>query len=311
MLEVIAGMVFTYLLLSLLGTTINELLSAWRGWRGLYLEEGLKRMLEFADDPKVFNEFDRNALFQQLKQHKLILRVSRAPTWLSAHNFSSILLTLLKKGRQGVDEAQELVKELPENSKLRQVFEQFIAEGNEKLTDFRARLESWFDDVMEQASGWYKRHMQMVTFVVGLAIAAGLNADSFQMYHTMTTNAAARERLNLLAEQFVAAHTSVPSSGISGDSLSLAEMRAQVEEFLASEHFSTTSNLLGLGWSVQDLYASPAEWLKRMGGWLLTALAISLGAPFWFDILKKIINIRSGGGNTTPTVVIQQPAPPK
>ena len=44
--EVIVGMVFTFLLLSLLGTTVNELIAAWRGWRGFYLEEGLKRLLE-------------------------------------------------------------------------------------------------------------------------------------------------------------------------------------------------------------------------------------------------------------------------
>jgi len=28
-------------------------------------------------------------------------------------------------------------------------------------------------------------------------------------------------------------------------------------------------------------------------GWLLTALAVSLGAPFWFDILNKIMVVRS------------------
>ena len=28
-------------------------------------------------------------------------------------------------------------------------------------------------------------------------------------------------------------------------------------------------------------------------GWILTALAISLGAPFWFDLLNKFIVIRS------------------
>ena len=28
-------------------------------------------------------------------------------------------------------------------------------------------------------------------------------------------------------------------------------------------------------------------------GWLLTALAVSMGAPFWFDLLNKFIVIRS------------------
>ena len=30
-------------------------------------------------------------------------------------------------------------------------------------------------------------------------------------------------------------------------------------------------------------------------GFFVTALAISLGAPFWFDLLRKLVNIRSAG----------------
>ena len=30
-------------------------------------------------------------------------------------------------------------------------------------------------------------------------------------------------------------------------------------------------------------------------GWLITAFAVSLGAPFWFDLLNKFMNIRSAG----------------
>jgi hypothetical protein len=31
----------------------------------------------------------------------------------------------------------------------------------------------------------------------------------------------------------------------------------------------------------------------HLAGWLLTALAVSLGAPFWFDTLNKIMVVRS------------------
>jgi len=31
-------------------------------------------------------------------------------------------------------------------------------------------------------------------------------------------------------------------------------------------------------------------------GWLLTALALSLGAPFWFDLFNKLVNMRHGMG---------------
>jgi hypothetical protein len=35
-------------------------------------------------------------------------------------------------------------------------------------------------------------------------------------------------------------------------------------------------------------------WLIRAVGWTLTALALSLGTPFWFDTLGKFLNVRSG-----------------
>jgi hypothetical protein len=30
-------------------------------------------------------------------------------------------------------------------------------------------------------------------------------------------------------------------------------------------------------------------------GWLITAFAVSLGAPFWFDLLNKFVNVRASG----------------
>ncbi len=36
---------------------------------------------------------------------------------------------------------------------------------------------------------------------------------------------------------------------------------------------------------------------SHLPGWLLTALALSLGAPFWFDLLNKVVNVRHGIAN--------------
>jgi hypothetical protein len=37
--------------------------------------------------------------------------------------------------------------------------------------------------------------------------------------------------------------------------------------------------------------------LLKLIGWLITAGATVLGAPFWFDTLKKLVNIRGTGVN--------------
>jgi hypothetical protein len=39
------------------------------------------------------------------------------------------------------------------------------------------------------------------------------------------------------------------------------------------------------------------EWLLKLIGLLLTAVAASLGAPFWFDILNKFMNVRAVGAS--------------
>ena len=63
---------------------------------------------------------------------------------------------------------------------------------------------------------------------------------------------------------------------------------------------------LPIGWHLDaadwQLPKSSGEWGRRVlnaiiiiAGWLVTALALSLGAPFWFDLLTKFINIRGAG----------------
>ena len=51
-----------------------------------------------------------------------------------------------------------------------------------------------------------------------------------------------------------------------------------------------------IGWSVENIKLYNFwDILKKIGGLLLTVFAVSLGAPFWFDILNKLANLRSSG----------------
>ena len=55
---------------------------------------------------------------------------------------------------------------------------------------------------------------------------------------------------------------------------------------------------LPIGWHQGDRAKAFADFpsaLRTICGWILTALAASLGAPFWFDTLNKIVTIRAGG----------------
>jgi hypothetical protein len=322
MLEVIIGLIFTFMLLSLLSTTINELISSLRGWRGFYMEEGIKRLLAHKDRPEFFEKFKNNPMYQQLRQYSQSSWASGAPTYLSPTNFVSILMNILKEKDQAVQQIDDLIKGLPEGSQLRSVLEQLRDEGHENLEAYKARLEGWFTDVMGQVTGWYRRHMQFVTIMVGFGIAATLNADSIQIYQHLTNNADARQQMAEMARDYVAKRemagapgdtvaeevqtvvTVIVADSVAQDSVTkvdtLVEKIVKIKEAANSPELAKARNILGLGWQPQDLNANLIDWLLRVFGWIITAFAISLGAPFWFDILKKIVSMGSSATTTTP-----------
>jgi hypothetical protein len=53
---------------------------------------------------------------------------------------------------------------------------------------------------------------------------------------------------------------------------------------------------LPIGWGSRVTSVAWPDYplVTRFIGWLLTAVALSLGAPFWFDLLNKLVNMRHG-----------------
>ena len=59
--------------------------------------------------------------------------------------------------------------------------------------------------------------------------------------------------------------------------------------------FSEKAGSLNPTTMVAMLVAKPIDILKLLGGWIVTGIAIAMGAPFWFDLLGKIMNVRNSG----------------
>jgi hypothetical protein len=149
--------------------------------------------------------------------------------------------------------------------------------------DFDAALgtiEQWFDSSMDRVSGWYKRSSQWIIFWIALFVAVTLNVNAIDIAEFLYRNEAVREAIVARAES-AATEGGLATRGY-------GQARTELE-----------SLGLPIGWGDQK------ELSKRTGdawwddvlapgfGWLLTALAATLGAPFWFDVLNKTMVIRS------------------
>src|SRR5262249_19851987 len=134
-------------------------------------------------------------------------------------------------------------------------------------------IEKWFDDGMDQVTAWYKRRSQFIIFVLGCALAAAMNLDAISITKILATDPAGPTAPHAEAE-----------AASKADQSQQPDANAR---FKAARDQLTTLGL-PIGWSKDDPNRQlPAgdwkPWAQKILGLLLTALATSLGAPFWFD----------------------------
>ncbi len=181
---------------------------------------------------------------------------------------------------------------------------------------FRATLGTWYDNTMERVSGLYKRKTKLTVLMFAVAVTLFTNADTIRIVRAISSNKVLRE--TLVAQADGAAGNASSDSLRASFSQSIADMQAlgipmgyampdSVRQLLpVAAWFGETRARVGKRAGDTTTRAVPsrttlylAVYLPQLRsglvGLLLTALAISLGAPFWFDILNKIVNVRAVG----------------
>ncbi|MEG3971706.1 hypothetical protein QUA00_29400 [Microcoleus sp. T2B6] len=224
-------------------------------------------------------------------------------------SFSNLLNTV-KKSQESAAEIMELKEEspiyqqiqetldsMPESLKrslyiLAQRAEKGGGDTQEQLQRFQKEIEIWFDQSMERASGVYKRNARGVAILLGTAIAVAANADTIHIINRLSKDSMLRSTVNLYAEQVVVNNARTKSNNLT----SLKKVQEDVGRAL-------DNNVpLPLGWSEQNRLKRDKQgnllWpavMEKLFGWILSGVAISMGAGFWFEALNKIINIRNAG----------------
>jgi hypothetical protein len=324
-LDVAIGLLFLYLLLALVCSTVNEAISTAFGMRARFLQLGLLNLLSAAPNPTD----EGKAALKKLYSHPLVQTLVRPkrgldpatdpteptkwwrkppyPSYLPSRTFVAALTDLARdttawRAEAGTGEAEAAVERM---NAATEEFEKTIASiPNATLSEallavyrsvesdasrFHHAAERWFDDAMERVSGWYKRRTQLFLFVIATFIVVALNADSIAAGRVLWRDDAVRTAVVKKAE-----------AAAEGD---LEE--AEVEEAVKQLD-------LPLGWELStgdgptevpnDLLAI----LAKLFGLALTIGAVMLGAPFWFDLLSKIMRVRSTGAPPPATDAVRK-----
>ncbi|WP_416899997.1 MAG: hypothetical protein ACMVY4_09970 [Minwuia sp.] len=273
LIDIVLGLVLLYLLLGLVCTVINEAIASFWKLRARNLRS---RLEEIIDDPDLRKRIEGSGLIAGLAKAS---GGRIGPSYIPSRTMALSIVGALDPDTETViDEKLKKVRgaiEALPDSKFKSALGELAADAGEDIQAFRENVAGWFDDMMERAGGVYKRWMKYWSLGVALAVTLALNADSIRIGEALWADEALRAQI---------ADLSVTADPDAETSKALSGLRAQLSAF-------------PLGWDTEP--AASAEegksWITRIAGLLMTALAVSLGAPFWFDILRRVASMRSSG----------------
>jgi hypothetical protein len=303
-LDVAIGLAFVYLLLALICTTLMEWIAQRMRLRGTMLEQATQRLLGEQGQP------DRPVTDAYL-QHPLIHTLGdgkRKPSYVPAKLFAKALRDVLSQPREGAGKppASDRLKHA-----LRALAESDAAKGGRDHLPNEQTLADWYDHFMERVSGTYKRRTRVITFWLAVGLTLALNADTIKLTTNLWQDPTlrayvveqARARLAqgppLETVEYTEPDNPEPTPPIAPDTTASSNRVLPEEASLLSQLFGWTGESASLARAQAEWrgkFNGSAVWaLSHLIGWLLTALAVSLGAPFWFDTLNRFMSLRSSG----------------
>lgn len=209
------------------------------------------------------------------------------------------------------------------------------------------RIAKWFDQTMEGVGGWYKRTVTLLIAIVAMGIAVGLNVDAFVVVDSLSKDAVLRQSVATLVSASIKEESEDVKTIQEAITDRKAMQKATPEEAAQAEQDRKTGELLrkrvvglkhsldslsvpmgwpeGPKWFCRDNGSEACDqrllpvtfwgWARRLAGWIFTAIAMSLGAPFWFDLLNKFVNLRAAApppakAQARPAVAAEVPVEP-
>jgi hypothetical protein len=303
--DVAIGIAFVFLFFSLICSVVNEGLAGALSLRGKNLvagiaslfsgsatadgrqfvqaiyEHGLVRGL-FKDPPPAKAGEPPNITAELTKSVQMFTKVT-LPSYIPSGTFVTALVDTISPPNPAaprtLDDVRKAIAALPDNL-TKEALSSLAASTQTELSDFEQKVEAWYNASMDRAAGWYKRNAQRFLLVIALAVTVVLNVDTLHIALTLWNNPVARQATVDLADSYAKEKSNVPTNdqALKDQAKNLADLGKSLP--------------IPFGWATEP-GGDALYWFEKLIGWIITILALSLGAPFWFDVLNKFMVVRS------------------
>lgn len=294
--DIALGLSTIYLGASLFVTIINEYVAQALDLRGRQLREAITRLI---DDPGIKEAFALNPALQPYFDTSF--SAGKLPSYIDPQALARLLLGVLYAGKTGGDALQrvtEAIEGLPDSS-IKKQLHGLIATAGGSMDELLKATSDWADKSLTVLGEAYKRHLRAISLLVGLAVAGLLNIDTAVLVSHLYQHKESRDALSAVSVQITEKTDKVAFDACLKMKTDEREKDPRCAELINLVEIVKNRKPLPegipIGWG-----DAPVTWkaiASHLPGWLLTALALSLGAPFWFDLLNKVVNVRHGIAN--------------
>jgi hypothetical protein len=262
-LEVAIGLTFCYGTVAMIVTMLQEALASAFRLRANTLLSGVKRML---NDPNFA------ALAQAVYSHPLVnpygdgaaarqRDLKSKPSYIEPTHFAIALIDSIQKVPGNFASLGSAIEAVPDPQVKRAL--QGLYQRAHDLHEFQQGVAGWFDNAMDRLSGAYKRQQLLISLLISLMLAIMFNIDSIHLFRTLWQHPALAAKI----------------SGAVGT----------VDQAVIDQLFA-----LPIGWTSFPPHMN-GDFLLQVAGWMVTAATTLFGAPFWFDILQRAVQMRGTG----------------
>jgi hypothetical protein len=333
-LDLVAGIIFVYFMLSIITSSLVETVLTLFRIRAKLLEQWITEL--FNKPVAVPKGHAPESLGQSILDHCSITALSgkgKSNAFMHARDFTSALLEKItydpsnpKSIATDINTVIELIglaESVPES--MKRVLLQYANEAKQtyaalsiktvsEIDLFRSKVENWFDTNMEQVGDTLKtRYARPMTFFATLLVVVLLNADTISISKYLYSNPEARAAVAARAYATVDNDSLQNTYNTLGsdttrskaDSLTLAQFTDMLNDRVLKlkEAEASLQSDLPLGWNNDVFIGAKGKlsgWLilSKLVGLAMTLFAVMMGAPFWFDVLNKVANVRGSGKKT-------------
>jgi hypothetical protein len=304
-LGVAIGIAIVCLLLSVVASHLQEVWAGYTARRAAQLEQGIARML---GNPALTQAFFSHPLIENISftPPRPFSRASSAPTprptYVASALFSRVLYTALREVHQlPAQSLPDLINSLPDSS-LKKRLKALILGIEGDAAACNLAIEQWYDGTMDRVNGLYKQKTQFFLLITGLVIAVFCNANLLRVSERLWLSDDARNAVTATAQMYSCKDD--PRCKQPDYNATIDALEHKMEDYLPLG-YRGLQNYWADVWTMVHkpdndarhaaILSIAGHWLFNCAGWLLMGIAVSLGAPFWFDVVNKLINIRMVG----------------